>query len=213
MTKSLSNLRKEYQSSSLDEQLIDPDPIGQFMTWFADAQSAGMEEPNAMVLSTSDFEGNVSARVVLLKGIENNGFVFFTGYASRKGIQLKANPKAALTFHWHSLERQVRIEGKVKKLSRRDSIDYFNNRPIDSRISACVSPQSSVIPDRAFLESMREGFILDLQGMPPVCPDNWGGFCLKPAMVEFWQGRAHRLHDRIRYRLHHQRWVIERLAP
>jgi len=213
MTKRISDLRKEYHASSLDEQLVQPDPLLQFEIWFNEAFESGMEEPNAMVLSTADPKGNVSARVVLLKGIENEGFVFFTGYQSKKGMQLFSNPKAALTFHWHSPERQVRVEGKVLKISRKATVEYFNSRPFDSRVSACVSPQSSVIPDRAFLESMREGFLLDLQGLPPVCPDSWGGYCLKPLVVEFWQGRAHRLHDRIRYRKYHQRWIIERLAP
>jgi pyridoxamine 5'-phosphate oxidase len=213
MTKRISDLRKEYHTSSLDEKLIHTDPLLQFEIWFNEAFESGIEEPNAMVLSTADRVGNVSARIVLLKGIENGGFVFFTGYQSKKGTQLHSNPKAALTFHWHSLERQVRVEGKVAKISRKATVSYFNSRPFDSRVSACVSPQSSVIPDRAFLESMREGFILDLQGLPPVCPDNWGGYCLKPMVVEFWQGRAHRLHDRIRYRLLRQNWIIERLAP
>jgi len=213
MTKRISDLRKEYHASLLDETLIKPDPLLQFEIWFNEAVQSGIEEPNAMVLSTADREGNVSARVVLLKGIENKGFVFFTGYESKKGIQLLSNPKAALTFHWHLPERQVRVEGTVTKISRKATLAYFNSRPLDSRVSTCISPQSSVIPDRAFLDSMREGFILDLQGLPPVCPDNWGGYCLKPMVVEFWQGRAHRLHDRIRYRMYHQRWIIERLAP
>jgi len=213
MTKRLPGLRKEYSASFLDEQHIHSDPLHQFQDWLNQSINAGIEEPNAMVLSTSDFDGNVSARLVLLKGIENGGFVFFTNYDSRKGRQLKSNPKAALTFHWHALERQVRVEGKVSRISRKDSVDYFNSRPFDSRVSASVSPQSAAIPDRSFLESMREGFILDLQGFPPVCPVNWGGYRLKPAMIEFWQGRAFRLHDRIRYRKHDKQWIVERLAP
>ncbi len=213
MTKRISELRKEYHAASLDEQFIKTDPLSQFLDWFNESMESEIEEPNAMVLSTSDFNGNVSARVVLLKGIETGGFVFFTSYQSNKGIQLKTNPKAALTFHWHALERQVRVEGKVKRLSRRASVEYFNSRPFDSRVSACVSPQSTVIPDRAFLQSMKEGLLLDLHGLPPLCPDNWGGYCLKPTMAEFWQGRVHRLHDRIRYRLHNKQWIIERLAP
>lgn len=213
MTKKISDLRKEYITSSLDEQYIQADPLLQFQDWFNEALGSGIEEPNAMVLSTSDLDGNVSARVVLLKGIENGGFQFFTGYESQKGIQLKLNPKAALTFHWHALERQVRVEGKVLKMSRKETVAYFNSRPMDSRVSACVSPQSLVIPDRLFLESMREGFILDLQGLPPACPENWGGYILKPGRIEFWQGRARRLHDRIRYRKQGRVWIIERLAP
>lgn len=213
MTKKISDLRKEYITSSLDEQYVQADPLLQFQDWFNEALGSGIEEPNAMVLSTSDLDGNVSARVVLLKGIENGGFQFFTGYESQKGIQLKLNPKAALTFHWHALERQVRVEGKVLKMSRKETVAYFNSRPMDSRVSACVSPQSLVIPDRLFLESMREGFILDLQGLPPACPENWGGYILKPGRIEFWQGRTRRLHDRIRYRKQGSVWIIERLAP
>jgi pyridoxamine 5'-phosphate oxidase len=213
MTKLLTSLRKEYLFSSLDEKLVDPDPLKQFSLWFEDALQAEIEEPNAMVLSTADGDGNVSGRVVLLKGVENNGFVFFTNYDSLKGIQLASNPKAALTFLWFPIERQIRVEGGIIKISRKDSETYFDSRPADSRISACVSPQSCIIPDRTFLESMREGFILDLNGQPIQCPENWGGYLLKPTMVEFWQGRAHRLHDRIKYRKAGKKWILERLAP
>jgi pyridoxamine 5'-phosphate oxidase len=213
MTKHLPQLRKEYLVSSLDEKAVNADPLKQFSRWFDDAVHAGIEEPNAMVLSTADPEGNVSGRVVLLKGVEDKGFVFFSNYESRKGMQLSSNPKAALTFLWFALERQIRVEGNVVRISRKESEVYFNSRPVDSRISASVSPQSCIIPDRGFLESMREGFMLDLNGLPPKCPDNWGGYLLKPTLVEFWQGRAHRLHDRIRYSWKKQKWVIERLAP
>jgi len=213
MRKQIAELRKEYLLSSLDEKSIDADPLKQFTRWFGDAVHAEIEEPNAMVLSTCGPDGVVSGRIVLLKGIENNGFVFFSNYDSRKGIQLASNPHAALTFLWYAIERQIRIEGRVVKLSRKESVAYFNSRPADSRISACISPQSCVIPDRSFLESMREGLLLDLDGASPLCPDNWGGYLLRPAMVEFWQGRAHRLHDRLRYRREGKGWIVERLAP
>jgi pyridoxamine 5'-phosphate oxidase len=213
MTKRLSDLRKEYLLSSLDERSVDPDPLIQFSKWFEDATNAGVEEPNAMVLSTADLAGNVSGRVVLLKGVEKNGFMFFTNYDSRKGMQLADNPRAALTFLWYAIERQVRVEGSVRKISRKESEAYFNSRPADSQLSASVSPQSCIIPDRSFLESMREGFILDLAGQTPRCPENWGGYVLKPTLVEFWQGRAHRLHDRLQYRLHAGAWNLQRLAP
>lgn len=213
MTKLLHSLRKEYHFAFLDEKSMDADPLTQFSKWFAEAVDAEIEEPNAMVLSTCSQDGQVSGRVVLLKGVEQNGFVFFSNYDSRKGIQLASNPRAALTFLWNPIERQVRVEGKVVKISRKESEAYFNGRPADSRISACVSPQSCVIPDRSFLESMREGLILDLNGQPPQCPDNWGGYLLKPTMIEFWQGRAHRLHDRLCYRRAGNNWVVERLAP
>ncbi len=213
MTKHIGNLRKEYMLHALDEINMNADPLIQFANWFEDAVVSGVPEPNAMVLSTSGCDGNVSGRVVLLKGIEGAGFVFFTSYDSRKGQQLAANPKAALTFFWYHLERQVRVEGKVVKVSRKESETYFCSRPAESRISASISPQSCVIPDRSFLESMREGLMLDLNGTLPQCPDNWGGYVLKPTMIEFWQGRALRLHDRLRYRLEKKQWILERLAP
>jgi pyridoxamine 5'-phosphate oxidase len=213
MGKSLHDLRREYLFAALDEQSVSADPLIQFSAWFDDAVAADIGEPNAMVLSTADSEGHVSGRIVLLKGIEQNGFVFFTNYDSRKGIQLAGNPNAALTFPWNLMERQVRVEGRVKKIRRQESEIYFNSRPADSRISAAVSPQSCVIPDRSFLESMRDGLLLDLHGRPPECPANWGGYLLKPTLVEFWQGRAHRLHDRIRYTRAGKRWIMERLAP
>jgi pyridoxamine 5'-phosphate oxidase len=213
MRKQLTDLRKEYLFSSLDENSVEKYPLDQFSKWFDEAVHAEIDEPNAMVLSTADEAGTVSARVVLLKGIEKQGFLFFTNYDSRKGRQLVANPRAALTFHWYPIERQIRVEGTVSRISRRESEAYFNSRPADSRLSATISPQSCVIPDRAFLVSMREGLMLDLDGASPRCPDNWGGYLLKPTLVEFWQGRAHRLHDRIQYRLSGRKWVMERLAP
>ncbi len=213
MTKHIGNLRKEYILQSLDEKNMDADPLIQFANWFEDAIVSKVEEPNAMILSTSDRDGNVSGRVVLLKGIENTGFVFFTNYDSRKGKQMASNPKAALTFFWYQLERQVRVEGKITKVSRKESEAYFLTRPAESRISACISPQSCIIPDRSFLESMHEGLMLDLNGALPPCPDNWGGYLLKPTMIEFWQGRALRLHDRLRYTLERKKWILERLAP
>jgi pyridoxamine 5'-phosphate oxidase len=208
-----SETRKEYLFSKLDRPLPEMDPLEQFLHWYGEAVEAKTDEPNAMILSTSGQSGIVSARIVLLKGVERNGFVFFTNYDSRKGEQLAFNPRAALTFFWPKVERQVRVEGKVVKVSRKESEAYFNSRPLDSRISACVSPQSSVIPDRAFLEAMREGLILDLDGRAPECPENWGGYLLKPSRVEFWQGRALRLHDRILYSRKGSRWIVERLAP
>jgi pyridoxamine 5'-phosphate oxidase len=213
MTKHLSELRREYLFSSLDEKFADADPLKQFSTWFEEAVQAEIDEPNAMVLSTAGTGGKVSARVVLLKGLEDHGFVFFTNYGSRKGKQLAVNPYAALTFLWYPIERQVRVEGRVSKISRKASEAYFNTRPLDSRLSACISPQSCVIPDRPFLVSMREGLLLDLNGASPECPETWGGYILKPTLVEFWQGRAHRLHDRLQYRRKGKRWIMERLAP
>jgi pyridoxamine 5'-phosphate oxidase len=213
MTRKLADLRKDYMKSSLDEGNVCGNPLDQFARWFEDAEREEVEEPNAMVLSTSDLSGNVSARVVLLKGIGGGGFLFFTNYLSRKGLQLAINPKAALTFHWHPLERQVRVEGRVRKVTRAESMAYFDSRPMESRVSACISPQSVVIPDRPFLEAMRDGFIFDLAGTSPQCPENWGGYRLRPDAVEFWQGREGRLHDRLRYSRVKQGWKVERLAP
>jgi pyridoxamine 5'-phosphate oxidase len=213
MTKRFSDLPKDSLDQAFDEKSIAADPLEQFGHWFSDAIRFEPGEAGAMVLSTADLKGNVSARMVLLKGIAKGGFVFFTNYQSRKGVQLETNPRAALTFHWNVFERQVRVEGLVRKVSRKESVAYFNSRPIDSRVSACISPQSAVIPDRPFLEAMREGFILDLGDLSPDCPDNWGGYRLKPNMVEFWQGREGRLHDRLRYRLKKNKWIVERLAP
>lgn len=213
MTKKIVLPRKEYLLQTLDETDLEVDPFAQFENWYIDVLSADIDEPNAMVLSTSTADGRVSARVVLLKGIEKGGFVFFTNYHSRKGLQLTGNPFAALTFHWKELERQVRIEGYVKKVSRRESENYFNQRPFESRLSASVSPQSAVVPDRPFLEALRDSVVLELGGQEPKCPDNWGGYRLIPHQVEFWQGRENRLHDRLQYRLSSRKWIVERLAP
>jgi len=213
MTINLSSLRKDYRYSVLDEQSVSPDPVIQFSLWLQEALDAGIDHANAMILSTADPEGNVSARVVLLKGAEQRGFTFFTNYQSKKGLQLAANPKAALTFLWIAVERQVRIEGVVSKVSRKESVAYFNSRPADNRVSACVSPQSAVIPDRSFLEAMKDGVLLDLGDSQVKCPEDWGGYVLKPTMIEFWQGREGRLHDRLRYRMKRKRWILERLAP
>ncbi len=213
MTKNLQNLRKEYLYQPLMEQEVNPDAILQFQSWFEEALNSKVDEPNAMVLSTAGLSGGVSARAVLLKGIERGGFIFFTHYGSRKGVELAANPDAALTFLWKEIGRQVRVEGRVRRISRKESIAYFQSRPLESRISALISPQSSVIPDRSFLEALREGAVLDINGQEPDCPVDWGGYILKPVLVEFWQGREFRLHDRIVYRRVGKHWVTERLAP
>ncbi len=213
MTVNIQNLRKEYSFHPLLEEEVKPDPLLQFEDWFTDAVNAKVDEPNAMVLSTAGAGGRVSARVVLLKGLENGGFLFFSNYTSRKGLQLDLNPNAALTFLWREIGRQVRVEGRVRKISRAASKTYFNSRPAESRISALISPQSSTIPDRAFLEALRDGAILDLGKNDPDCPADWGGYLVKPFLVEFWQGREYRLHDRIQYLLNGKTWTIERLAP
>ncbi|WP_322058670.1 pyridoxamine 5'-phosphate oxidase [Paraburkholderia sp. J63] len=213
---SLADLRKNYSLGSLDASDVDPDPIRQFQTWFAQALDAKLPEPNAMTVATVDAEGRPAARILLIKGVDERGFVFFTNYDSRKGRELAANPHAALLFHWIELERQVRIEGRVEKTSDAESDAYFQSRPLGSRIGAWASEQSAVIGSRAELEA-REREISAQYGEEPPRPPHWGGYRLVPGAIEFWQGRPSRLHDRIRYTrdsVHEgAAWRIERLAP
>jgi len=189
------------------------DPFLQFAKWYGEAEKLKVKEPNAMAFATVDSYGHPSLRMVLLKGFNSKGFVFFTNYESRKGKQLLLNPYAALTFYWKEQERQIRLEGKVKKISARESDHYFQTRSLESRINACISPQSCLIPDRTFLEVLGESLIWDLNGKSPSRPDTWGGYCLFPHRIEFWQGRPHRLHDRICYTLKQRTWIHVRLAP
>ena len=210
---SLADLRTDYRMASLSEGDVHADPIAQFNTWFAEAQRAEVAEPNAMVLGTSTADGFPSTRVVLLKGVTENGFVFYTDYRSRKGRELDANPRAALCFFWQALERQVRITGDVQRVSREESRAYFDSRPVGSRVAATASVQSSTLASRAELEQRA----LDLQvkfadGSVPL-PDHWGGYRVIPVAIEFWQGRASRLHDRILYSLTDEGWVTSRLSP
>lgn len=209
----LAALRKDYILRSLDEKDINPDPIGQFKAWLGEAINAAAIEPAAMTLATSSLTGEPSARIVLLKGIDERGLNFFTNYLSGKGKRLEENPKAAAVFFWAELERQVRIEGTVEKLSGEESDLYFNSRPEESRISAAVSPQSSIVPDRKYLEDKIARHKASLNGKAPERPPHWGGYRIIPNMFEFWQGRQSRLHDRIRYLKENDMWKIERLAP
>jgi pyridoxamine 5'-phosphate oxidase len=211
----IARLRKEYTLLGLHREDLLPDPLQQFKAWFEESvRSAGDREPNAMTLATADREGHPATRVVLLKGFDESGFVFFTNYESRKGQHLAQNPRAALNFHWPWLERQIQIEGNVTRVSREDSQAYFDKRPLKSRLSAIISPQSHSVSSRAELEQRLEEVSQHFpDGNPPV-PEFWGGYRLFPERMEFWQGRENRLHDRFLYTpTLDGSWRIERLGP
>jgi pyridoxamine 5'-phosphate oxidase len=206
-------LRRDYSRARLDERDVLPDPIAEFRLWLDNAIAAQAAEPTAMTLATATPDGVPSARVVLLKGLDERGFTFFSDYRSRKAQELADNPRAALVFWWSELERQVRVTGTVGRIEREESEAYYRSRPLGSRIGAWASVQSQVIPGRAWLETeLAEATRRFADGDPPL-PPHWGGFRLAPERVEFWQGRESRLHDRIRYTRSADGWTIERLAP
>lgn len=215
-SRELSDLRREYAQGGLDEADLDPDPVSMFRRWMHDALRARLHEPNAFVLSTVSPDCAPASRIVLLKGLDERGFVFFTNYVSRKGSELAANPRCALLFPWHPLERQVRVEGEAVRLSEVENDAYFATRPRSSQLGAWASQQSAVVPSR---EALDELFVeastrFGEQDVPR--PEYWGGYCVKPVTVEFWQGRLGRMHDRLRYRRRTDDatgWVTERLAP
>ena len=209
---SLADLRKNYALGSLDVADANRDPIRQFEAWFAQAVDAKLPEPNTMTLATVDSRGHPSARIVLIKGVDERGFVFFTNYESRKGREIADNPRASLLFYWIELERQVRIEGTVVKTSADESDAYFASRPLGSRIGAWASEQSQVIESRTLLEA-REREISARYGDNPPRPPHWGGYRLVPDAIEFWQGRPSRLHDRLLYTRNRDTWDIVRLSP
>jgi pyridoxamine 5'-phosphate oxidase len=207
-------LRKDYTSKTLNIEDVDSNPMVQFATWFDEAVASQVTEPNAMTIATATLSGTPSARVVLLKGIEENGFIFYTNYKSRKGQELQENPKASLLFCWLDLERQIRIEGTVEKIDAAKSDTYFHSRPRLSQLSAKASPQSQIIESKSILENKLEALQLEFETSKEIPrPDNWGGFIVKPVAIEFWQGRRSRLHDRVLYKCIDGRWVTSLLAP
>ena len=208
----IASLRKSYERAELDESASLPDPIAQFSLWLQQALDAKLPEPNAMTLATVGANGRPSSRVVLIKGVDARGLVWYTNYDSRKGCELAANPYASLQFHWVEMERVVRIEGRVEKTSAAESDAYFATRPLDSRIGAWASPQSQVIASRALLVANAAKIGARFLMQPPR-PPHWGGYRLVADTFEFWQGRRSRLHDRLRYRLADGQWLRERLAP
>lgn len=212
MNLSIAELRKSYGRAELNEDAAHADPLQQFDQWLGQAIAAQLPEPNAMTLATVGSDLRPSTRIVLIKGYDERGIVWFTNYDSRKGRQIAGNPCAALQFHWVELERVVRIEGLVQKVSDQESDAYFDSRPLDSRIGAWASPQSQVIAGRGVLLANAARYGAQFMLKPPR-PPHWGGYRLEPDLWEFWQGRKSRLHDRLRYRMAGGQWVRERLAP
>ena len=208
-----SSLRKEYKSAGLDKADVHHDPVVQFHVWFQDTIDAGLHEPNAMILATATTEGKPSARTVLLKGYDERGFVFYTNYEGRKAGELETNPKCALLFYWGELERQVRIEGTVSRISEQESDEYFTSRPRGSRLGAWASQQSRPVKDRSVLEERVLALEAEFEGREIPRPPFWGGYRVEPEEIEFWQGRESRLHDRLVYRREDGAWRIERLQP
>lgn len=209
----LADLRKDYSLAGLDEKNLARDPFRQFDKWFEEAGAAKLTEPNAMILSTATRDGRPSSRVVLLKGLDGRGFVFYTNYESRKGRELEINPRASLLFPWLALERQVIVEGPITQVTREESEAYFHSRPAASQLAAWASQQSSVLPSRSVLEDNLKGVEKKYAGQVVPVPPHWGGYRLAPETVEFWQGRRSRMHDRLRYRRTKDGWTVERLSP
>ncbi|MCY7411249.1 MAG: pyridoxamine 5'-phosphate oxidase [Chitinophagales bacterium] len=209
----LQNLRQEYESAELNETTILANPIAQFEKWFNEAVQAQLREPNAMTLATANVDFKPSARIVLLKGIEDGAFVFFTNYNSRKGKELLWNPYATLLFFWNELHRQVRVEGRVVKIDSQKSDEYFLSRPLGSQLGAVASPQSEVIENRKWLEEKLAEAENNFAGKEILRPPHWGGYKVIPNTIEFWQGRTNRLHDRLLFTLINDDWKLERLAP
>lgn len=213
MLRDLSKNNKNYSFAELDVKDVLKNPIAQLVKWLDFAEESEVEDYNAMIISTVGEEGKPSSRVVLLKSIMEEGLVFYTNYTSRKGNQISNNPNVSVVFFWPKLERQIRIEGIAEKVSFGISDEYFNSRPLDSQMGAVVSPQSQIIPNREFLTERIDELKQSLENRKLIRPAFWGGYIIKPNLFEFWQGRANRLSDRIRYRIEKDNWIIERLAP
>lgn len=212
--KKLADIRQEYALASLRKSDLSVDPIVQFQTWFQEAINAEINDVNAMTLATVDVNLRPHARIVLLKGVEQESFIFFTNYKSHKGLEMGINPNIALVFYWKELQRQVRIEGSVEKISDQASIEYFHSRPLESQLGALASHQSEVLDNREELEQRFAALKLQYQDKQIPKPAHWGGYAVKPDMIEFWQGRASRMHDRFRYQLQENNtWKIDRLNP
>ena len=213
MNKSIADIRKDYRLLSFDEKDADANPTKQFSRWWDEAVESKVEEVNAMTLATSTQNGKPSARIVLLKDFDDRGFIFFTNYESHKGKELNENPFAALVFFWKEIERQIRIEGSIEKVSSEESDNYFFSRPEGSRIGAWASPQSNIIPNRDLLNDNVEKFTSEFKNNIPR-PPHWGGYRVIPKLIEFWQGRSNRLHDRLQYtKTTNGSWKVDRLAP
>jgi pyridoxamine 5'-phosphate oxidase len=212
---SLAHLREEYGRNPLTERNCDSNPILQFERWFREARASDLTEPNAMTVATATPDGRPSARIVLLKEVSDLGFVFYTNYSSRKAAEIETNPFAALTFYWAELARQVRVEGKVRRIPREQSVAYFRSRPKGSQLGAWASHQSEVLPSRDLLDTKWAELQAQYAGEAEIpIPDFWGGYCVVPDVIEFWQGQTNRLHDRLRYRRNGEDgWLMDRLSP
>jgi len=211
--KIIQDLRRNYKLKSLDQKEVNENPFEQFSVWFEEAMKSQLPEPNAMILATADKQGKPSARALLLKGFDENGFIFYTNYESRKGKELEENNRASILFFWAELERQIRLEGKVRKITPEESKKYFDTRPYKSRIGAWASNQSEVIESRFVIVKKFLKYFAKFHSSEIPLPPYWGGYILEPDSFEFWQGRANRLHDRVRYRKDGINWIIERLSP
>ena len=210
----IADIRKDYSKKMLQETDVNADAIEQFKIWWTEAVDSAIDEVNAMTLATASAQGKPSARVVLLKGFNESGFIFFTNYHSQKASEIEENPRVSLVFFWKELERQVRIDGTIKKITAEDSDEYFYSRPVESRIGAWASPQSKVIASRKVIEENVVELEKSFAGKMIDRPPHWGGYIIKPAVIEFWQGRSSRLHDRLQYSLNEMgQWEIKRLAP